>query len=65
MAQEYKGKVKVVALDANTNYDTTASYGVMGLPTLIFFKGGKEVARMVGTVPKQKIVDEIKKSLGA
>ena len=64
LANEYQGKVKVVGLDAHNNYDTASSYGIMGLPTLVFFKGGKEVARLVGAVPKDKIVQEIKQKLG-
>ena len=64
MEKEYKGKVKVVGLDAHNNYDTTANFGVMGLPTLVFFKGGKEVARLVGYQGKDKIVQAIKDKLG-
>ena len=63
LAQEYAGKVKVVALDAHNNYDTCSTYGIMGLPTLLFFQGGKEVGRIIGAVPKAKIVDEIKAKL--
>ena len=64
MAQDYAGKVKVVAVDAHNNYETASAYGIMGLPTLVFFKGGKEVGRIVGAVPKDKIVGEIESKIG-
>jgi thioredoxin 1 len=65
LAQDYAGKVKIVGLDAHNNYDTAAAYGIMGIPTLIFFKGGQEVGRLVGAAPKDKIVGEITAKLGA
>ena len=65
IAQEYAGKVKVVGLDAHNNFDTASAYGIMGIPTLLFFKDGKEVGRLIGAVPKDKIVAELKAKLGA
>ena len=64
LATEYAGKIKIAGLDAHENYDTTSTYGVMGIPTLIFFKDGKEVARSVGVAKKEKLVEEIKKQFG-
>ena len=64
MAEEYAGKVKIVGLDAHNNYETTSTYGVMGIPTLIFFKDGKEVARAVGAMKKDRLVAEVRKNLG-
>ena len=65
IAQDYAGKVKVLGLDAHNNYDTASAYGIMGIPTLLFFKDGKEVGRLIGAHPKDKIVGEIKAKLGA
>ncbi len=64
VAQEQGGKVKVVSLDAQKNYATASTYGIMGLPTLLFFKEGAEVARVVGAVPKRKIDDVIQQNYG-
>ena len=64
IAGEYKGKVKVVGVDAHNNYDAASNYGIMGLPTLVLFKNGKEVSRIVGAVPKDRIVQEMKSKLG-
>ncbi len=65
LAKDYQGKVKIVGLDAHNNYDTASAFGIMGIPTLIFFKDGKEVSRLVGAAPKDKIVGEIQSKLGA
>jgi len=64
VAKEYAGKVKIVGLDAHENYDTTSNFGVMGIPTLIFFKNGKEVGRSVGAMKKDRLIEEIIKNLG-
>jgi thioredoxin 1 len=60
LAGEHKD-VKFLAIDAHNNYDTAAQFGIMGLPTLLFFKGGKEDARLVGYQQKPKIEEAIKK----
>ncbi|TAH51906.1 MAG: thioredoxin [Chloroflexota bacterium] len=52
LASEYNGKALVAKLDTDANPMTPTKYGIMGIPTLIFFKDGKEVDRMVG-VPRQ------------
>jgi thioredoxin 1 len=64
VALEQGEKVKVVTLDAQQNYATASAYGIMGLPTLLFFKGGAEVARVVGAVPKRKIDEVIQQNYG-
>ena len=64
MATEYAGKVKIAGLDAHENYETTSNFGVMSIPTLIFFKDGKEIARNVGFTKKEKLVEEIQKHFG-
>jgi thioredoxin 1 len=64
VAKEYAGKLKIVGLDAQENFDTTSNFGVMGIPTLIFFKEGKEVGRPVGAMKKDRLIEEIRKHLG-
>lgn len=60
VAQEMSGKADVYGLDVDQAPDTPGQYGIMSIPALIFFKSGKEVARMVGVVKKEKIVDKLK-----
>ena len=62
LAKDYQGKVKVVGMNVDVSPDTASSLGIMSIPAVIFFKGGKEVARLVGG-NKQKIEAELKKLL--
>lgn len=59
IAEEYEGKLRVAKLDADANQEVIMQYGVMGIPTLILFKGGEAVERITGFKPKNKIVDKI------
>lgn len=56
LAQQYAGKIAFRAMDAYQNMDLTSTLGVVGLPTVILFKAGREVGRFVGAVPREKIV---------
>lgn len=55
LALEYGGRVTFAKLNADENPRTTSRYGVMGLPTLVVFKDGREVQRLVGAHPKASI----------
>ncbi len=52
LAHERMGHVLVAKLDTDRNQATTMRFAVRGIPTLILFRGGTEVARQVGAVPK-------------
>lgn len=60
IAGEMGGKAKIVKLDVDANPDTASKYGVRGIPTLVLFKGGKEVGRLVGNQPKDAITNLLK-----
>ncbi len=60
LAGEYEGKVKVMKLNVDENPQTPAQYGVRGIPTMIVFKGGVEVQRLVGAQPKGNVDDALK-----
>lgn len=49
---EYEGKVRVTKLDVDSNQKTAMRFDVRSIPTLIFFKDGKVVDRVIGAVPK-------------
>ena len=59
IADEYKGKVRVGKLDADANPDVLMRYNVMGIPTLMLFKGGEAVERIIGYQPKDKITSKL------
>lgn len=61
LAKEYTGKIKVASLNVDENNATSAKYGVMSIPTLLFVKGGQVVSTLVGFRPKEALVEEINK----
>jgi len=58
LADEYVGKAKIGKLNADENHKP-AELGVSGIPTMIIFKDGQEVDRLVGVAPKQTLVDKL------
>jgi thioredoxin 2 len=52
IAATYQGRALVAKLDTDRAQKTSMSYNIRGIPTTIVFKGGKEVARQTGAVPK-------------
>jgi thioredoxin 1 len=63
LSEEYYGKVRFVKVDVDTTPQTAANYGVMSIPTLIVFRGGKEVKRLVGAASRDHYVREIQRVL--
>jgi len=63
IAQDQQGKLKVVKLNIDENAQTAAKFNVMNIPTLLVFKGGKEVDRIVGALPKEELESKIKKAI--
>jgi len=59
IAGEYDGKLKVMKLDVDENQNTAMNFGVMGIPTLILFKGGKAVERITGYMPKERLLGKL------
>ena len=55
IADELAGKAKVYQVDVDAEADLAAKFGVMSIPALLVFKGGREVDRMVGAGPKDQI----------
>ena len=55
LADEWQGKVKVVKLDADENPNVLMQFGILGIPTLMFFKDGQLAERMTGFLPKDKL----------
>jgi len=63
LAVQYKDQLKVAKVDIDENPKTAETYGVMSIPTLLLFKGGKVVDTLVGLVPKERLETFIKKAL--
>lgn len=63
IASEYEGQLQIAKLDVDHNNQLTMKYGVMSIPTLILFKDGKPVERIVGFLPKAKLLARLKPHL--
>lgn len=59
IAAENDGKMRVGKLDVDQNGSTAMKYGVMSIPTLILFKDGQPVERLVGYQPKERLMAKI------
>ncbi|RAM49594.1 MAG: thioredoxin [Hapalosiphonaceae cyanobacterium JJU2] len=58
VAAEYVGQVKVVKLNTDQNPTVASHYGIRSIPTLMVFKGGRQVDTVVGAVPKTTLGDK-------
>lgn len=61
MAAEYEGKIMVLEMNVDENAQTPSTYGIMSIPTLMIFKGGKPENTMIGVQPR----DVFKKNIDA
>ena len=59
IAQEYDGRVTVVKCNVDECEDLAVQYGIRNIPTLLFFKGGQAVDKLVGNVPKGEITAKL------
>ena len=63
VASEFSGKVKFVKVNTDENLKTAKDYAISGLPSLLVFKEGKALERLVGLMPKSTIISNIEKHL--
>jgi thioredoxin 1 len=64
IATEYQGKLKVGKLNTDENQKVPTKFGIMSIPTLMIFKGGQVVERIVGAQPKDALTSKIDAVLG-
>ena len=63
LANEYKNKIKIGKLDVDANAKTATNYGIMSIPTLIFFKNGKVTDQVAGALSKADLKKKIEECL--
>jgi thioredoxin 1 len=63
LATTYAGKLKVAKVNVDENGATPSRYGIRGIPTLLFFKGGKVADQVVGYVPQSVIEEKVQRLL--
>lgn len=64
LSGEYEGRVKIGKVDVDANNQTAQEFGVQSIPTLILFKDGQVVERVVGAEPKRSLENLLDKHLG-
>ncbi len=64
IAEQYDGRVKVVKLNTDDNPKVANNYGITSIPTLMIFKAGAKVDKMVGTVSRANLASTLEKHLG-
>ena len=60
IAAEYDDQIKVVRLDIDENPTVASQYSILSIPTLVLFKFGQPVERIIGAVSKEAILNKIK-----
>jgi thioredoxin 1 len=55
--------LRVVSLNVDDNQQTAAAYEVLSIPTMILFRGGESVKRIVGAMPKKRLEAELEPAL--
>ena len=63
LAKEYDGKIAVGKCDVEENDELAAEYGIRNIPTILFFKEGKLVDKIVGAVSKPKLHEKFESLL--
>ena len=62
LGEEYKGKIKVAKMNVDENTQVPSAFGIMSIPTIIIFKGGKPLKTLIGVQGKdtfKKAVEEV------
>lgn len=63
LAKQYEGKAKIGKLDVDANSNTAGQFGISSIPTLLFFKDGKQVDQLVGFQSKESLEKKIKEHI--
>jgi thioredoxin 1 len=65
LAGEYGDRLRTVKVNVDDSQEVAGRYGIMSIPSLVFFKDGKEVKREIGALPKARLAAAIEEVLGA
>lgn len=63
IADEQGARLRIVSLDVDANPDAARSYGILGMPTMLLFRDGEVVQRIIGARPRTAIIKELEPHL--
>ena len=63
LAEEYKGRVKIVKMNTDENQEVASTLGIQSIPTMIFFKNGQVADKLVGAQPEKEIRNQLESLL--
>ncbi len=63
LAGQYSGRLRAVKVNVDDSPEVAGRYGIMSIPSLVFFNKGQEVNRVVGAVPKARLASAIEQVL--
>jgi thioredoxin 1 len=63
LASDYHDRAMIAKINTDENVQVAGRLGIMGIPTLILFKDGKEVDRVVGYAPRRELEDKLRAQL--
>lgn len=64
LATEYEGKIVVAKLNVDENPGTATKFDILSIPTLLVFSGGTVAKKLVGAMPKKRLVEELSAWIG-
>jgi thioredoxin 1 len=64
LATDFQGRIRIGKMNTDQNSEIPTNYGISALPTMLVFKSGEVVDKLVGMQPKAKIVSSLNKHLG-
>jgi thioredoxin 1 len=65
VAENMNGKMKFFKLNTDENLKTAQGYGIMAIPSLLVFKKGQEVERIIGFLPQDKLEEKLQSVIGS
>jgi thioredoxin len=65
LSVEYQGRLHFVKLDVDAHPEVAGAFGVQSLPTLMLFRNGEPIQRLVGAMPKAPLKAKLDQALGA
>ena len=63
VAVSLEGKLSVMKMNVDENRDLAQKYDIKGLPTMVLFRDGAEIDRLIGFMPKSKIIEKVSAKL--